>query len=75
MYRYDANGRMSYKLSAYADKWLKTCIRTYNFIGDVVTTKESVYTCGATWQVSVLANRRTINPYHPGTRLLKQVPP
>ena len=71
LYRYDANGRMSDKISAYADKWMKTSTMTYNFIGDVGTTKESVYTC-SNGQLSEIANRRTINQYHAGTRLLKK---
>ena len=71
LYRYDANGRMSDKISAYADKWMKTSTMTYNFIGDVGTTKESVYTC-SNGQLSEIANRRTINQYHDGTRLLKK---
>ena len=71
LYRYDANGRMSDKISAYADKWMKTSTMTYNFIGDVGTTKESVYTC-SNGQLSEIANRRTVNQYHAGTRLLKK---
>ena len=71
LYRYDANGRMSDKISAYADKWMKTSTMTYNFVGDVGTTKESVYTC-SNGQLSEIANRRTINQYHAGTRLLKK---
>ena len=62
---------MSDKISAYADKWMKTSTMTYNFIGDVETTKESVYTC-SNGQLSEIANRRTINQYHAGTRLLKK---
>ena len=71
LYRYDANGRMSDKISAYADKWMKTSAMTYNFVGDLRTTKEKVYTC-SNGQVSEIANRRIINQYHAGTRLLKK---
>lgn len=71
MYRYDGNGRVSVKVCAYADKWLKTSTMTYNFVGDVRTTKEKVYTC-SNGQVSEIANRRIINQYHAGTRLLKK---
>ncbi len=69
MYRYDAEGRMSYKLSAYNDSWLKTVHTSYNFAGDMVSTLESVYTHDK-WQKILLARRRTSNTYHPGTRLL-----
>ncbi len=71
LYRYDAKGRMSDKISAYADKWMKTSTMTYNFVGDLGTTKEKVYTC-SNGQVSEIANRRIINQYHAGTRLLKK---
>ena len=70
MYRYDSNGRMAYKLSAYHDKWMKIVHTTYNFVGDVVTEEESVYTYSDT-HISFLAGRRTVNTYHTGTRLRK----
>jgi len=69
MYRYDLNGRMTYKLSAYDDKWMKIVHTAYNFVGDVVTEEESVYTYSNT-HISFLAGRRTVNTYHTGTRLL-----
>ena len=69
MYRYDTDGRMTYKLSAYDDKWMKIERVAYNFVGDVVTEDERVYTYSDT-HISLLAGRRTVNTYHPGTRLL-----
>lgn len=69
IYRYDADGRIVYKLSAYSDKWMKVVHTSYNFIGDVVSMSENVYSHnnGAKY---VLAKRTTVNAYHPGTRLL-----
>ena len=69
IYRYDTKGRMSYKLSAYGDKWLKSVYTSYNFVGDVVSTQESVYT-HQEYQKLLLARRRSSNTYHSGTRLL-----
>ena len=69
LYRYNADGRMSDKISAYADKWMKTSTMTYNFIGDVGTTKEAVYTY-SDGQATCIARRMTTNSYHTGTRLL-----
>ena len=68
MYRYDAEGRMSYKLSAYGDKWLKAVHTSYNFAGDAVSVLESVYTHQNPSKV-LLARRTTGTTYHPGTRL------
>lgn len=70
MYGYDELGRMTYKLSAYSDKWLKAVHTAYNFIGDVVSVNENVYKSGAYYVKIVLAKRRTVNTYHLGTRLL-----
>ena len=72
LYHYDAHGRISYKLSAYNDKWLKSVYTAYNFVGDVVSTLESVYTHQG-YQKLLLARRRTSNTYHSGTRLLSTV--
>ena len=72
MYRYDTKGRIAYKLSAYNDKWLKSVYTSYNFVGDVVSTLESVYT-HQEYQKLLLARRRTSNTYHSGTRLLATV--
>ena len=69
IYRYDTKGRLSYKLSAYGDKWLKSVYTSYNFVGDVASTQESVYTHQG-YQKLLLARRRTQNTYHLGTRLL-----
>ena len=69
MYRYDAAGRVCYKLIAYADKWMKTVHAAYNFTGDVTSTEERVYTY-VNGGIAFLTGRRTINTYHPGTRLL-----
>lgn len=70
MYGYDEHGRMTHKLSAYGDKWLKAVHTAYNFVGDVVSVHENVYTVGNYGSKVVLAKRRTVNTYHPGTRLL-----
>jgi RHS repeat-associated protein len=69
LYHYDAHGRISYKLSAYDDKWLKAVHTSYNFVGDVVSSLESVYT-HVDFPKVLLARRTTRNTYHPGTRLL-----
>ena len=69
MYHYDEKGRVSYKLSAYSDNWLKAVHTSYNFVGDVVSCLESVYT-HIEYPKYLLARRRTSNTYHPGTRLL-----
>ena len=69
IYHYDAHGRISYKLSAYGDKWLKAVHTSYNFVGDVESSLESVYT-HVDFQKVLLARRTTRNTYHPGTRLL-----
>lgn len=69
MYRYDAYGRMMYKLSAYSDKWMKIMHTAYNFIGDVVSAEENVYS-NNNGTKTVLAKRRTNNTYHTGTPLL-----
>ncbi len=68
MYRYDDNGRVTYKLSAYSDQWMKTVHMSYNFVGDIVSTNESVYLYNG--QKYFLTGRRTTNTYHPSTRLL-----
>ncbi len=68
VYLYDEKGRVAYKLSAYGDKWLKTERTSYNFIGDVVSVLESVYTHEGYGKI-LLARRRTLKAYHPGTRL------
>lgn len=70
IYGYDADGRMTYKLSAYDYNWLKIVHTAYNFIGDVVSVNENVYKHGNYNIKTVLAKRRTVNTYHPGTRLL-----
>ena len=70
IYGYDEFGRMTYKLSAYSDNWLKAVHTSYNFVGDVVSVNENVYKSGDYWMKVVLAKRRTVNTYHPGTRLL-----
>ena len=70
IYGYNADGRMKYKLSAYADKWLKAVHTSYNFVGDVMSANENVYTHNNNGGKVVLAKRRTSNTYHPGTRLL-----
>ncbi len=72
MYRYDAKGRMAYKLIAYSDKWMKAVHTAYNFVGDVVSVAENVYTHNDHGGKVVLAKRRTVNTYHPGTRLLEK---
>ena len=69
MYRYDTEGRVSYKLCAYSDNWLKAVHTSYNFSGDVASVLESVYT-HSQWQKVLLARRRISNTYHLGTRLL-----
>ena len=69
MYGYDGLGRLNYKLSAYSDMWLKAVHTAYNFVGDVTSVQESVYT-HSEYQKLLLARRRTVNAYHPGTRLL-----
>ena len=70
IYRYDAKGRIANKLSAYSDKWLKTVYKSYNFVGDVLSVLESVYTYNDSQ--NLLARRRIRNTYNPGTRLLKK---
>ena len=70
MYSYDEHGRMTCKLSAYGDMWLKAVHTSYNFVGDVVSVRENVYTIGNYGGKTVLAKRMTANTYHPGTRLL-----
>ena len=70
IYRYNTDGRMKYKLSAYHDKWLKAVHTSYNFVGDVVSVNENVYKHNDYGGKVVLAKRRTVNTYHPGTRLL-----
>ena len=70
IYGYDADGRMKYKLSAYSDKWMKIEHTAYNFAGDVVSVNENVYKNGDYYAKTVLAKRRTVNNYYPGTRLL-----
>ena len=69
MYGYDGLGRLNYKLSAYSDMWLKAVHTAYNFVGDVSSMQESVYK-HVEYPKYLLARRRTINTYHPGTRLL-----
>ena len=69
LYRYNADGRMNNKVSAYADKWMKTMQTTYTFVGDVKNTKEAVYTY-SDGQATCIARRMTTNSYHTGTRLL-----
>ena len=69
MYRYDSDGRMVYKLSAYKNNWMKIVHTAYNFVGDVTTEEENVYTYSNS-HISFLAGRRTVNTYHTGTRLL-----
>ena len=69
VYGYDEDGRMTYKLSAYGDNWMKIMHTAYNFAGDVVSVNENVYTHNYGAKI-VLAKRRTVNTYHPGTRLL-----
>ncbi len=70
IFRYDANGRVCYKFSAYDAKWMKTVHTTYNYVGDVVDTEERVYTYSN--GIVLLAGRRTCNTYHPSTRLLEK---
>lgn len=72
MYRYDAKGRINYKLSAYGDQWMKTVQTRYKFVGDVLETRENVYTY-KDGKVSELAKRKINNSYYSGTRLLKKV--
>lgn len=69
LYYYDDKGRVACKLSAYGDSWLKSVHTSYNFIGDVVSVLESVYTHEGYGKL-LLARRRTANAYHTGTRLL-----
>ncbi len=69
IYAYDSKGRITYRLSAHGNKWLKVVHTSYNFVGDVVSTLESVYS-HSNGTHSLLARRRTCNTYHPGTRLL-----
>lgn len=69
IFRYDAEGRVCYKFSAYAAKWMKTVHTTYNFVGDVLDKEERVYTYSN--GIVLLAGRRTCNTYHPSTRLLE----
>ena len=69
LYKYDAKGRLAYKLSAYGDKWLKSVYTSYNFAGDVSSVLESVYK-HIDYPKYLIARRRIINTYHPGTRLL-----
>ena len=69
IYRYDAKGRIDYQLSAYSANWIKTIHTSYNFVGDVVSSEERVYT-HEEWRKVLLARRRINNTYHPGTRLL-----
>ena len=69
LYHYDSKGRITYKLSAYSDNWLKSVYTSYNFVGDVTSVQESVYT-HSEYQKLLLARRRTVNAYHPDTRLL-----
>ena len=69
LYNYDAKGRLAYKLSAYGDKWLKSVYTSYNFAGDVSSVLESVYK-HIDYPKYLIARRRIINTYHPGTRLL-----
>ena len=61
MYRYDADGRMTYKISAYNEKWMKIEHLTYNFAGDMVSAIENVYTRKSNEGIVVLAKRRTNN--------------
>ena len=70
IYGYDADGRMTYKLSAYDSNWIKIMHTAYNYIGDVVSVMENVCTHNNYGGKVVLAKRRTVNSYHPGTRLL-----
>lgn len=72
MYRYDAKGRINYKLSAYGGQWMKTVQTKYRFVGDVLETRENVYTY-KDGKVSELAKRKINNSYYSGTRLLKKV--
>ena len=69
LYKYDAKGRLAYKLSAYGDKWLKSVYTSYNFAGDVSSALESVYK-HIDYPKYLIARRRIVNTYHPGTRLL-----
>lgn len=69
LYRYDSKGRLTYQLSAYSDKWLKSVYSSYNFVGDILSVQESVYT-HQDYRKVLLARRRTRNAYHPETRLL-----
>ena len=69
LYNYDAKGRLAYKLSAYGDKWLKSVYTSYNFAGDVSSALESVYK-HIDYPKYLIARRRIVNTYHPGTRLL-----
>lgn len=69
IYGYDKRGNMSYKLSAYDNKWMKIVHTAYNFAGDVVSTDERVYT-SSNGHIALLAGRLTSSTYHPGTRLL-----
>jgi len=69
LYHYDSMGRVTYKLSAYSDKWLKSAYTAYNFVGDVLSMQESVYK-HVEYPKFLLARRRIVNTYHPGTRLL-----
>ena len=69
IYRYDAKGRINYQLSAYGTNWIKVLQTSYNFVGDVVSSEERVYT-HEEWRKVLLAKRMINNTYHPGTRLL-----
>lgn len=69
MYGYDELGRMTYKISAYGDNWLKIGHTAYNFVGDVSSVLESVYK-HVDYPKFLLARRLTNYAYHPGTRLL-----
>ena len=71
MFRYNTDGRMAYKLSAYSSNWLKAVHTGYNFVGDVVSANENVYKHNEYGGKVVLAKRRTANTYYPGTRLLE----
>lgn len=69
MYGYDELGRMTYKISAYGDNWLKIGHTAYNFVGDVSSVLESVYK-HVDYPKFLLARRRINYAYHLGTRLL-----
>jgi len=71
MYRYNTDGRMAYKLSAYSSNWLKAVHTGYNFVGDVVSVNENVYKHNNYGGKVLLAKRRTANTYYQGTRLLE----